>query len=201
VKWDAPLAVAGNMIANWSDGQGAIARRWVVIEFAYKVANTNPRLMSDIKRELPRILVKCNRMYKNKVALAAGMGVWDVDENGAPKVLPMYFHRQKDALTRGVNSIISFVMDSALFERPASNATPDEVAEYYVKWMDFKKLYMQYCKSTSSTIVRLDSVDHYGGALYYLNLNLETCAKPDMAHNGETREDKWLLGIKLKSSD
>ena len=195
VKWGAPLAVAGNMIANWSDGQGAIARRWVVIEFAHKVEHTKSDLLGDIKRELPRILVKCNRLYKQKVAQSRGMGPWEVDETGQPVVLPAYFHRQKDVLTRGVNSIISFVLDSGLFETLKGEDKDD--GTFHIKWAEFTKRYMEYCKRTSSTIVRLDSLDHYGGALYYLRLKLETCVRMDLERS-EMCENKWLLGIKLR---
>lgn len=56
VQWSAPLAAAGNMTADWSDGQGAMSRRWAVIEFGKPVSKGDPRLMAEIRKELPLLV-------------------------------------------------------------------------------------------------------------------------------------------------
>lgn len=194
VLWKAPLAVAGNMAANWTDGSGSMSRRWVITEFQVPVKQSDPMLMKKITEELPKILVKCNRLYLDRIATLGEVGVWSRDPvTDKPLVLPEYFHLRARALQVATNSLISFITSAGTIQRAKNN--PDHPAEmFYMKWEDFVRMYREYCRTTSSHPLKMTAEDSYLHVLSQLGLAKEHCARMDITRGNDMVTTEWLLG-------
>lgn len=194
IKWSAPLAVAGNMAANWTDGSGSMSRRWVIIEFQVPVKQSDPMLMKKITDELPRILVKCNRLYLDRIATLGEKGVWSKDPlTDVPLVLPQYFHDRAKALQVATNSLISFITAAGTIVR-AKNDTSKPADFFYMKWENFVKKYREFCRTTNSHPLKMTSEDSYLHVLSELGLSKDHCTKPDRDRNDDEVTTEWLIG-------
>ena len=99
--WSVPGALAGNEVPMWVDNSGSVQRRVILWEFAKQVTNGDMKLGEKLAKELPAILVKCNRAYLEMVAEHSHVNVWTV--------LPRYFIGTRDALAQSVNSVEAFL--------------------------------------------------------------------------------------------
>jgi hypothetical protein len=190
VQWKAPFATAGNMTAEWSDSNGAIPRRFAMIEFSFPVKESNPHLMKDITAELPRIMLKCNRMYLQKVKEVGSQGPWALGPDKTPLVLPKYFHHQRAILSMAINPLASFIVESGIICRPVP---PDH--SYYMPWSEFLNLFRDYCRVTGARAIKMTSPDAYESVLKECNLSKMHCEKFDHATQGNLVSE-WLLGCK-----
>jgi hypothetical protein len=196
-KWNAPIASAGNMTADWSDPTGAMGRRWVIVEFPNTIKRVDPQLMRDIKLEMPSILVKCNRCYRELVRDYGHRGPWDKDVDGTPKCLPQYFHNQKKRLTKSLNSLASFVLDSGVIVRPGyAGAEEEEEEEFYMKWQSFVDEYQKYCKISCAKMLRMTSEDSYNATFTELKLKRQLCERQDYTKGYSNVTTYWVLGCK-----
>lgn len=70
VRWTAPLFLAGNETPSWKDNAGSLTRRVVTLPFTVPVTpddrRRNPDLPRRLAEEVPALIVKCNRAYRQR---------------------------------------------------------------------------------------------------------------------------------------
>ena len=99
--WRVPGVLAGNEVPSWADNSGSIQRRILVFDFCKPVLHGDMKLGDKLELEMPRILVKCVRAYREAAAAWGTQNVWSV--------LPSYFKRTRDELAASVNSFEAFI--------------------------------------------------------------------------------------------
>jgi hypothetical protein len=146
MRWNVPLAFAGNTLGAWADGQGSIARRFVIINFPKPVVAADAMLDQRIKEEMPAIMLKCNIMYLRKKRALGGHDFWTkkLDENGQ-RIVPSYFEDRRKELDTLVNSFAAFLAAGGVIEYGCDeNGTP-----YYIEWIKLKAAYKRWCQEAS----------------------------------------------------
>lgn len=196
IKWDAPLAAAGNMTAAWADTNGAMSRRWVFFEFTTSVGRPDPQLMQKIKAELPRIIQKCAKSYLEKVRAFGKRGAYSKDEQGNPLCLPEYFHIQAEALKQSCNSLLSFITDSGELRLAKDRADDEDPEEFYMSWKDFDMLYAEYCTKRKYEHAPLNTPDSYRTVFTDLCITKTTATKEDYENGWRLVTTQWVFGVK-----
>jgi hypothetical protein len=100
-QWRTPGILAGNEVPAWCDNSGSIQRRIVLFDFINPVDRGDMKLGEKIDLELPRILLKANRAYREKVAAFGEQNIW--------AVLPAYFKNTRDGMAQATSSIEAFL--------------------------------------------------------------------------------------------
>ena len=119
VVWKAPGLLAGNEVANWSDNSGSISRRLILFYFNKAVKQSNPMLMAELRAEMPLIMHKCCVAYLSAVAWFGKSDLWgDMPAARQRKpfdvrVLPRYFHDNKEGLKRSTHMLEDFIKNKA----------------------------------------------------------------------------------------
>jgi hypothetical protein len=99
--WRIPGVLAGNEVPSWADNSGSIQRRILVFDFCKPVHHGDMKLGDKLEVEMPLILVKCVRAYREAAAAWGTQNIWSV--------LPPYFKRTRDELAASVNSFEAFL--------------------------------------------------------------------------------------------
>jgi hypothetical protein len=99
--WRVPGVLAGNQVPAWADNSGSIQRRIVVFEFTKPVLQGDMKLGDKLEAEMPNILVKCCRAYRQAAAAHGMQNIWSI--------LPVYFQQTRDELAANVNSLEAFL--------------------------------------------------------------------------------------------
>lgn len=136
VVWSVPGIVAGNQ-NPYEDNRGSMARRTPTINFTKTVVNGDMDLGNKIFKEMPAILVKCNRLYNAKVAACGHDVVW--------RHLPQEFHQMRDELVEDSNSIIHFLKSGHL----------EFGTGLYMPFVNFARMYESYVQSMGLVKLRL----------------------------------------------
>lgn len=137
VDWKVPGILAGNEIPGWVDNSGSIGRRIVVFEFVRKVVDGDVELKHKLRREMPNIILKCNRAYH-----------WAVKKCGADYIwnhLPEYFKRTRDNVAKDMDPLKDFLDSGRLvFDKDA-----------YMPLEKLKLMFQQYCSENAIKKTRL----------------------------------------------
>lgn len=131
MEWDIPLFFVGNEPPPVENASGSISRRMVRIKFDHKPQNSDPNLLSDLKKELPRIILKCNQAYLSAVHCFGKKDIWDV--------LPEYFKEQQTAMKESTSPLVTYLNQCAELEYDPS---------YYVTLDDMGKHFREYLKTS-----------------------------------------------------
>lgn len=107
--WKTPGMLAGNETPNYTDNSGSLSRRLLIFTFMNKVPkkSVDPLLGKKLKLEIPNLLKKANLAYLNAINKYGKKSVWEV--------VPKYFVKNQQELTRNTNALMSF-LDSGLVE-------------------------------------------------------------------------------------
>ena len=89
---------SGNEVPDFRDDTGLMDRRWAVCEFEIPVpaADVDVELGRNMTRELPLVMVKCNRAYRSMLCTYGHSGVWNT--------LPEEFRRGRERPRRPVSA-------------------------------------------------------------------------------------------------
>lgn len=183
--WTSPFAAAGNMLANWEDSQGSIARRFLLIEFIHQVQDSDPQLFSRMEKNISAILLKCVRAYREMASNHRRANLWNKKGDNPP--LPDYFHRTRAALSRTTNSLVSFIESSGEVQIQKGAR---------MQWTAFKDMYNRFCKSSGVHPQRLNSSDSYQSIFEQQGLSLTE--RPETMKDLETGNTVtciWIIGI------
>lgn len=101
-RWKVPGFMAGNEVPGYKDTAGSIPRRMAVFMFNKRIKKEdgNTMLPQELKRELPQIMVACNKLYLQEVERNGTKDIWSI--------LPQYFAESRDTIAGATNALISF---------------------------------------------------------------------------------------------
>jgi hypothetical protein len=131
--WKTPGMLAGNETPNYTDNSGSLSRRLLIFTFMNKVPKkcVDPLLGKKLKLEIPYILKKVNIAYLDAVNKYGKKSIWEV--------VPKYFIKNQQELTRNTNALMSF-LDSGLVEYGN---------DMYVRETVFKNAFNTFCKENN----------------------------------------------------
>lgn len=103
MEWKPQGALAGNELFGYKDNGNSIGRRIILFEFekALTAEQLKKDLTSELKQELPRILVKCNKAYREAVKEWGRQNIW--------ANIPKYFVKNRDYLLEQTNTLLQFL--------------------------------------------------------------------------------------------
>ena len=105
-RWTTPGMLAGNEVPNWSDNSQSMQRRIVLFDFPHTVSQGDMRLADKLAEELPLILVKSNRAYREFAGRHGQTNIWNI--------LPDYFRTTREQMAQDVNVVEAFVASGAV---------------------------------------------------------------------------------------
>lgn len=177
VEWSVPGIIAGNQPPGYSDNQGSVSRRLIIFEFAHRVVDSDTRLGSKLQKELPKILVKCNKAYLEAVNEFGQIDLW--------KILPRYFIETREIMAKQTNCFRAF-LDSENIKYGS---------EDYVCFKKFKKKFNEWCSANNLKKPKLQE-DFVEGAFEMKGLKLESGIRYD-PEEGRERNVTWVIGASL----
>lgn len=129
--WKVPMAMAGNQLIKYKNPSEQVSRRTVVFNFKKKVTDTDTHLDKKLKKEMPVIMKLCITGYLWAVNNYGDKGIW--------KILPQYFHENKDEMEQTTNSLQHFLKCSKVVLGP-DKAIPEKV---------FKQVFNEHCRENN----------------------------------------------------
>lgn len=127
VKWRPPLIMAGNEVPEWDDAAGAMCRRIVIFPFKHTIRQTDSGLFKKISKELPRIILKANRIYRHFTSGGyQGRGIWNL--------LPQVFRDSRQSLQKKVSKIHEFMSSEKYVLHERAYIPVETVRTAYNKW-------------------------------------------------------------------
>jgi len=100
-KFNAPIAIAGNVAPDFQDNAGSMSRRTIVFPFEYKVKKSDTRLGQKIQKELSYIIQGSNKGYLDAIDRHGTSGIWEV--------LPELFKVTQESLAESTNALTHFL--------------------------------------------------------------------------------------------
>jgi hypothetical protein len=137
VDWRVPGILAGNEAPAWVDNAGSINRRILIFAFPNQVTDGDMELGKKLEAELPAILCRANRAYREAARKWSRSNIW--------RHLPPEFQQSKDELTESVNSVAHFLRSGALDFGP----------DLYMPLDHFAALYNAHCQAHNLRKVKL----------------------------------------------
>lgn len=125
MEWLPQGALAGNELFGYKDNGNSIGRRIMLFHFGkiLSAEQLKKDLTNELRDELPKILLKCNKAYK-----------WAVDTWGKQNVwahVPQYFITNRDQLLEETNTMLQFMKsDRVAFKENAFMAKDQFVMAY-----------------------------------------------------------------------
>ena len=171
--WQVPGVLAGNEVPQWADNSGSVQRRIILFDFKRAVLNGDMKLGEKLEREMPLILLKCNRAYLDKVREHAEVNIWTV--------LPDYFRKTRDQLARAVSSLESFLASDAV--------VLDH--ELFCPMEDFRNALKAFEMSNNFRSKQFTS-DFFNSAFDKHGLYTETTKK---TYRGQSKRREYLFGV------
>ena len=132
-RFMAHIFLAGNeMVTNWRDNSGSLARRLIVLNFARHIPKdmVRPHLLKELQAELPNFIQKINKFY---IYLTKKYGGSSIHSHLPPQMKQM----QEEAM-ESMNPLINFMRNGNMFA-----VGP----ERFCKLDDFVKLFNRFCDS------------------------------------------------------
>lgn len=176
--WMVPGALAGNEVPQWADNSGSVQRRVILFEFGRSVVNGDMKLGEKLEREMPRILLKCNRAYLEQVARNSSVNIWTI--------LPEYFKKTRDMLAQSVNSVEAFLASEEIIHGD----------DLYMPMEDFRNALKAFEMTNNFKSKRYD-YDFFKGPFDKFGLNVVRAKRSYRGHN-KTRD--YVLGIDLNDA-
>lgn len=178
-KWKVPGIIAGNQPPGYQDNQGSIARRLIIFDFINKVKNGDTKLGQKLEKEIPNILLKCNRAYLDAVNSYGQQDIWNV--------VPSYFEKTRNMMAEQINSLVDFLNSELVVYDPMVHVMKKRFT------LEFK----QYCKTNQLPMPPFKK-QFYEGPFEDKDLQIyrgvRWCQLEQRNKKGE-----WVIGIQLSS--
>ncbi len=171
--WQVPGVLAGNEVPQWADNSGSVQRRIILFDFKRAVVNGDMKLGEKLEREMPYILLKCNRAYLEQVRQHAAVNIWTI--------LPEYFRKTRDQLAQAVSSVEAFLASESVIMG----------ADLYCPMEDFRNALKAF-EMANNFKSKQFSNDFFNGAFDKYGLRVERGKKMYRGHN-KTRD--YLVGL------
>jgi hypothetical protein len=180
-QWLSPGVLAGNEIPGFADNAGSIQRRLVVFDFTRGVVNGDMRLGDRITEELPALLLKINRAYREASGKWHSTNIW--------RVLPAYFQGTQADLAQQTSSIEAFLASGEVVM----------AGNLYVPFDEFKQALRTF-ESSNSYTRRQYTMDFFRGAFSKHMIEKVKDVREYPMGSGRTLKREWLTGVDLASS-
>lgn len=178
VNWNIPGIMAGNEIPDFIDNSGSIQRRMVTVKFNNRVANSDLMLGQKIKDEMPSIIAKCNRCYREYASRYGRQNIW--------MNLPEYFKDTQRELAAATNPLIHYLASGKLRFDPDVCMTMDE----------FVLSFNNHCVENNYKKPRFNP-DFYIGPFIQYKIKVEKSVA--RKYRGRNIESTFLIGVDNKS--
>lgn len=178
VRWTTGMMFWGNEMANLSDTQGSIRRRFLVVLFdrivneADKIGNLKRDI---IEKELPTLIRKCNEAYMDFVTRHPKEDIW--------KIVPSYFVETANKIQTHVSPVSAF-LDRSGMVRFKSNGL--------IHWDDFRQLFINFLIQENYPRIQLTE-DTYKIVFIQHNLVIQTLS--GIPYRGKIRSGKFIVGL------
>ena len=121
--WKSHLFFVGNEFFGWQDNNGAIARRFLIVDFPNKPMHIkNFGNNESINKEIPNFIRKCNEYYLNfleRINKSNSSDIWEY--------VPPYFKNTKTEQSSNKNNLFNFLMNSEwLYKHPDAHDNDDD---------------------------------------------------------------------------
>lgn len=181
IKFDIPGWLSGNVLPDWKDHSGSIARRMLIFRFDQKITATDMKLKDRIQQELPKFIVKSNKAYREMALESGAKNIWTI----LPDELVQF---SKDAMTE--NDPISIFIKTDRCSLGDGYATvADEFAAAFQTWgIEFGNRMTN--SSVIQTILSGRELGKYG---------LGTTQATYIV-NGEQRHGTIIVGVKVRET-
>lgn len=171
--WQVPGVLAGNEVPQWADNSGSVQRRIILFDFKRAVLNGDMKLGEKLEREMPYILLKCNRAYLEQVQEHASVNLWTI--------LPEYFRKTRDQLAQAVSSVEAYLASDAVILGP----------DLYCPMEDFRNALKAFEMANNFRSKQFTS-DFFNGAFDKYGLYTETAKKMYRGHN---KRREYVFGV------
>lgn len=182
-RWNVPGILCGNELPSWVDSAGSVVRRLLVFDFNKKVVDGDPDLFGKLKRRIPSLLCKMNRLYLEMAERHGGSHVWRAG------VLPRELMASHEELQRDVDCLAAFL---------ASDQVQVGDPLHFVPEKDFRAAYVAFRKKAGLGGVRW-SPDHYRSAFQTRGVGMEEGGS--RVYRQQTLSGPWLTGVRLATQE
>ena len=129
--WKVPMAMAGNSLIKYKNMGGQVSRRTAVVNFAKKVIDVDQNLDKKLDKEIPIIMKLCITGYLWAVNKYGDKGIW--------KILPNYFHENKNEMDQTTNILEHFIKSDKIIIDP----------DKYIPEKVFKQAFNEHCRENN----------------------------------------------------
>lgn len=186
-QWTVPMIFLGNVVGNWLDNSGSMLRRMLLFEFPNSPARPDPTLALRLRKELPAIICKCNKMYLSTVGEIKDRSLWDRGSSPEDQVLPEYFHTIRKQFATDINPLDSFMENS-------DNLVYDE--KHYMPWEEFWTMYREYEKLHALRTVRNTSSPDFYNSVFKRRGVIAT-SQEELQWEGQPKKCRWIRGVTI----
>ena len=178
-RWRVPGILAGNEIVQWGDSAGSIQRRLPVYDFIKPVLHGDMRLGDKIQAELPALLVKCNRAYREMADMHGSENIWTI--------LPEYFQKTSSEVAQTINVLDAFLASDEVEFGP----------EQFCPFDEFKNGVTAFAQINGYSRPRFNA-DYFRGPFVRRGITRQKATK---TWRNRVRTDKdFLIGVNLSES-
>ena len=129
--WRVPMAMAGNSLIKFQNMGGQVSRRTAVVNFSKQVVDVDQNLDKKLEKELPYIMKMCISGYLWAVNKYGDKGIW--------KILPHYFHENKNEMDQTTNILEHFLKsDKIIIDK-----------DRYIPEKIFKQAFNEHCRENN----------------------------------------------------
>jgi hypothetical protein len=198
-RWTTPGLLCGNEAPGWVDAQGSISRRMAVINFTFRISDgdSDPDLLDrTLREELAAIIVKSNIAYRDMAGRSSGVDIW--------KLLPKYFRDEKRSMQRDTDPLCGAIWDENMYELFSRDGIEGETRDqYYVLFdafdADYRRRHRDLLGNSYPPALTRDRYSGpFGEAGLTIEPNTHTPAQVYKLVDGVMREDRFLVGIRLR---
>ena len=129
--WKVPMAMAGNSLIKYKNMGGQVSRRTAVANFAKVVKDVDQNLDKKLEKEIPTIMKMCISGYLWAVNKYGDKGIW--------KILPQYFHENKNEMDQTTNILEHFIKSDKV-EIDKDKFIPEKI---------FKQAFNEHCRENN----------------------------------------------------
>lgn len=190
-KWDVPGMVAGNVVPQYTDNSGSIARRIVVFPFDNKVkkGDGDSKLGKKLESEVVSIMQAANKAYLQALEEHGSKDIWSI--------LPEKFRETKEEMAENTNGLTHFLNSEEVKLRK----------DLYCREKIFIIAFNEHCREHNLGAYKWSS-QFYSGPFsdYGITVNKNTHRKYPNNKDGQIYSGRFVFGIdiadfeKVKSS-
>ena len=181
--WRVPMAMAGNSLIKFQNMGGQVSRRTAVVNFSKQVVDVDQNLDKKLEKELPYIMKMCISGYLWAVNKYGDKGIW--------KILPHYFHENKNEMDQTTNILEHFLKsDKIIIDK-----------DRYIPEKIFKQAFNEHCRENNLGKERW-SFDFYSTTFSNNNIIIKKNTKRKYpAKIGDYISGTYFIGIDIRSLD